>query len=228
MIWRNAHTLLVGVVAATAVVSGCANVIAGTPTWPGAKLEKAVLTAADFPPNVQYGRIVDDPRQPDGTGGPAAMLSVPDGCSDGLTAVIRQSAERGPGSAARYGVTYDGARIVMTVLTWPLDLDALAATASRCEHFEAFFDRNSQGIPITTVKLPGARPGELLYQQTMRLHDAESSVYMSFENIDRMAVFGMAFPAKHLEANEPPSAKATLPQTFIDVVNKQADKVRGH
>jgi hypothetical protein len=211
---------------AAALVSGCANVIAGTATWPGAKLEKAVLTAADFPPDVDYGRIIDDPGQPDGAGGPAAMLSVPDGCSDGMTDVIRQSAERGPGSAARYGATYDGARIVMTVLTWPLDLDALAATASRCEHFEAFFDRASQGIPISTVKLPGARPGQLMYEQTMRLHDTQSSVYMSFENIDRMAVFGMAFPAKHLDGDGPPLAKATLPQTFIDVVNKQADKVR--
>ena len=35
---------------------------------------------------------------------------------------------------------YDGARIVMTVLTWPLDLARLAATADRCAHFQTFFD----------------------------------------------------------------------------------------
>ncbi|MBV8930258.1 MAG: hypothetical protein JO152_14145, partial [Mycobacteriaceae bacterium] len=97
---------------------------------------------------------------------------------------------------------------------------------SRCEHFNAYFDRGSEGIPITTTKLPGARPHQLLYQQTMRLANKDTSVYMSFENIDRMAVFGMAFPAKHLDANEPTLAKAALPQTFIDVVNKQSDKVR--
>jgi hypothetical protein len=215
-----------GVLTAAALVSGCGHMVSGTPTWPGAKLEKAVLSAADFAPDVDYSRIIDDPGRPDGAGGPAAMLSVPQGCSNGLTDVIAGSAERGPGSAARYDVNYDGARIVMTVLTWPLNLDALAATASRCEHFDAYFDRASEGIPITTIKLPDARPGQLLYQQTMRLHDIESSVYMSFQNIDRMAVFGMAFPAKHLEPGQPHLAEATLPQTFVDIVNKQADKVR--
>ena len=211
---------------ATVLVAGCANSIAGTPTWPGARLEKVVLTAADFPAGVQYDRIVEDPGQPDGAGGPAAMLSVPEGCSDGLTEVIAASAERGPGSAAKYAVNYDGARILMTVLSWRLNIDQLAATASRCEHFDAYFDRNSEGIPITTTKLPGARPGQLLYQQTMRLRGSENSVFMSFENVGRMAVFGMAFPTKQLVPQQPPLVKATLPQTFSDLVNRQADKVR--
>ena len=43
----------------------------------------------------------------------------------------------------------------MTVLTSPLNLEELAATASRCAKFEAYFDRGSVGIPITTVELPG-------------------------------------------------------------------------
>ena len=123
-----------------AVITGCANTVAGTATWPGARLDKVVLTAADFPPGVQYDRIVEEPGKPDGAGGPPAMLSEPEGCSDGLTRVIADSAERGPGSAAKYVVAYDGARMLMTVLTWPLDLDRLAATAGRCEHFQAFFD----------------------------------------------------------------------------------------
>ena len=107
-----------------------------------------MLTAADFPPGVQYDRIDQDPGQPDGAGGPPAMISTPEGCSDGLTQAIADSAERGTGSAAEYVVGYDGARIVMTVLTWPLDLGELAVTAERCAHFEAFFDRSGPGIPI--------------------------------------------------------------------------------
>jgi hypothetical protein len=229
MMARRAGTsMLAVVVAATALLSGCSNVITGAPTWPGARLEKAVLTAADFPPGVDYGRVIEEPGQPGGPVGPAAMPSVPAGCSNGLTEVIARSGERGPGSAARYTLGYDGARIVMAVLTWRLDTDELANTASRCAHFSAYFDPSSEGIPITTTKLAGARPGQLLYQQTMRLNNAESSIFMSFENFDRMAVFGLALPTTQLEQGQPALPKASLPQTFIDVVKKQADKVRSN
>jgi hypothetical protein len=205
-----------------AVLTGCGHVITGTATWPGARLEKAVLTAADFPPGVQYDRIAQDPGQPDGAGGPPAMISKPEGCSDGLTKNIAESAERGRGSAAEYVVSYDGARIVMTVLTWPLDLDRLAATAERCAHFEAFFDRSGSGIPITTTKLATPRADALVYQQTMRLHNVDNSVYFSFENVGRMAVFGIVFPTP----NPSISVKASLPQTFLDIVAKQGDRAR--
>jgi hypothetical protein len=203
------------------VLTGC-NTIAGTPTWPGAKLDKVVLRAADFPPGVQYDRIVDESGQPDGAGGPPAMLSMPEGCSDGLTRVIADSAERGPGSAAEYIVAYDGARIVMTVLTSSLDLDRLAATAERCAHFEAFFEPSDQGIPITTTRLETPRADALAYQQTMLLNGVDNSVYFSFENVDRMAVFGIAFPTQ----NPAISVKGTLPQTFLDIAGKQADRAR--
>src|SRR6185437_13059366 len=83
-------------------LTGCAHEISGSPTWPGARLEKVVLTAADLPPGVQYDRIITSPRQPDGAGGPPAMLSDPEGCSDGLTRAIADTAERGPGAAAEY------------------------------------------------------------------------------------------------------------------------------
>ncbi len=46
------------------VLTGCANTIAGTATWPGARLEKVVLTAADFPPGVQYDRLSRSPAGP--------------------------------------------------------------------------------------------------------------------------------------------------------------------
>ena len=100
------------------VLTGCAHAISGTPTWPGAKLERALLTAADFPPDVQYDRIIRPPGEPDGAGGPPAMLSNPEGCSDGLTRAIAESAERGPGSAAEYVVAYDGAVSIERARAW--------------------------------------------------------------------------------------------------------------
>jgi hypothetical protein len=205
-----------------AVLTGCAHAISGTATWPGAKLERVVLTAADFSPGVQYDRLTRSPGEPDGAGGPPAMLSNPEGCSDGLTRAIADSAERGPGSAAEYVVAYDGARIVMTVLTWPLDLERLAATAERCAHFQTFFDPSTPGIPMTTVRLPTSRPDALVYQQTMRLNDEDNSAYFAFENIGKMAVFGIAFPT----LNPSIPVKAALPQTFLDIVAKQADRAQ--
>jgi len=204
------------------VLTGCAHAVSGTPTWPGARLDKVVLTAADFPPGVQYDRITRSPGQPDGAGGPPAMLSNPEGCSDGLTRAIADSAERGPGSAAEYVVAYDGARIVMTVLTWPLDLDRLAATAERCAQFQTFFDPSTPGIPMTTIRLRTPRPDALVYQQTMRLGSESSSAYFTFENIGRMGVFGIAFPTP----NPSITVKAALPQTFLDIAAKQADRAQ--
>jgi hypothetical protein len=204
------------------VLTGCGHAISGTATWPGARLEKVMLTAADFPQGVQYDRITSSPGQPNGAGGPPAMLSTPEGCSDGLTRAVADSAERGPGSATEYVVGYDGARIVMTVSTWPLDLARLAATADRCAHFQTFFDPSGPGIPMTTTRLQTPRPGALAYQQTMRLNNVDSSVYFAFENIGRMAVFGIAFPAP----NPSIDVKAALPQTFLDIVAKQADRAQ--
>lgn len=221
MIGRRAGAAALAVLVVTAL-TGCADVIRGTPTWPGARLEKAVLTAADFPPGVQYDRIAQQPGKPDGAGGPPAMLSSPEGCSDGLTRDIANTAERGAGSAAEYVVAYDGARIVMTVLTWPLDLSRLAATADRCAQFKTYFDPSEPGIPITTTKLTTPRADALVYQQTMRLNDVDSSVFFSFENVGRMAVFGIAFPTP----NPSITVKGSLPQTFLDIVAKQADRAR--
>jgi hypothetical protein len=201
-------------------LTGCAHAISGTATWPGARLEKVVLSAADFPAGVQFDRIIRPDGQPDGSGGPPAMLSTPEGCSDGLTRAIADSAERGPGSAAEYVVGYDGARIVMTVLTWPLDLARLASTAERCAHFQTFFDPSAPGIPMTTTRLPTPRTDALVYEQTMRLGNDESSAYFTFENIGRVAVFGIAFPTPDPSI----TVKAALPQTFLDIAAKQAER----
>ena len=217
MTWRHVLVVLVA-----AVLPGCAQAIEGTATWPGARLEKAVLTVADFPRGVQYDRIVGESGQPDGAGAPPAMMSRPEGCSDGFTRVIADSAERGPGSAAEYVVAFDGARMVITVLTSPLDLDRLAAVADRCAEFETFFDPSTPGIPMTTRRLQTSRADALVYEQTMRLSNVSDRVYFSFENVGDMAVFGIAFPTP----NSSISVKGSLPQTFLDIVAKQADRAR--
>ncbi len=217
------HAALAGGLASTAMLLlGCSDTVAGTATWPGAVLDKALLDESDFPSGVHYDRIVEQPGQPDGADRPGAMLSRPAGCADALTNVIKQSAERGPGSAAKYAVSYDGARIAMTLLSWNLDMDALQTAADRCASFEAFFDPASEGIPITTSELSGLERGALAYQQTMELRDSPSSVYMAFQNVGRRAVFGLAFPG----SNPRVEAKAELPQTFLDVFGKQVRKLR--
>ena len=206
------------------LLGGCAAAVPGTATWPGAALNAAMLQIADFPPGVLYDRIIERPGVPDGAGVPGSMLSRPEGCSNALTNVIANSAERGPGSAAKYAVTYDGARMVITLLSWNLDLDSLRAAADRCAKFEAFFAPDSPAIPITTTTLTGLEPQALAYQQTMKLSDAETSVFMAFQNVGDRAVFGIAFPAPDSRVE----AKATLPQTFLDVFTKQISKLRSY
>ncbi|MCV7251368.1 hypothetical protein H7J86_04265 [Mycobacterium hackensackense] len=213
--------LLVPAMLIALMQSGCAHVVAGSATWPGARLESVLLTSADFAPGVRYDRIVERPGEPDGTGGPPAMLSTPQGCSDGFTRVIAATAERGPGSAAKYTVSYDGVRMLVTVLSRQLDLDAIAATAQRCAHYETFFDRSSPGIPMTTTGLPTERPGALVFEQTMQLGSERTSVYSSFENVDGMAVFAVGFPTPDPGI----TAKGTLPQTFLQVTGKQAARI---
>ncbi len=210
------------IAAAAVLLAGCGSTVSGTATWPGATLEKAALEQADFPPGVQYDRIVELPGQPDNAGSPPSMRSRPEGCANALTNVIAESAERGPGSAVKYAAAYDGARIVITVLSWPLDLDKLEAAAGRCAEFEAYFDTRSKGIPITTTALPGLSDDALAYQQTMKLMGSASSVYMAFQNVGRYGVFGIAFPTPDPSID----AKASLPQTFLDVFAKQVVKIR--
>lgn len=218
MTWRNVLVLL-----ATALLAGgCARPIAGTATWPGARLENVVLTPADVPKGVQYERITREPGEADGAGAPPAMLSRPDGCTDGLTRAISDSAERGPGSAAEYVVAYDGARMVMTVLTWRLDLEKLAAVADRCAKYETFFDQSTPGIPMTTTRLRAPRTDALVYEQTMQLSGERDSVYFSFENIGNTGVYGIAFPTP----NPSIPVKGSLPQTFLEITAKQAERAQ--
>ena len=203
------------------LLAGCSHLVSGAAVWPGAKLERAILTVADFPPGVRYERIVKDAGEEDGAGGPPPMLSSPQGCTDGLTRDIASTAERGAGSAAEYMAAYDGARMVLTVLTWPLDLERLAATAERCAEYQTFFEPTDPGIPVTTERLQTPRQDALVYRQTMSLSGRQNSVYFSFENVGSMAVFAIAFPT------EDPSipVKGTLPQTFLEITGKQAERM---
>ncbi|KWX65797.1 hypothetical protein [Mycobacterium sp. NAZ190054] len=211
---------LVAVVAGC-LLAGCGHAVTGTPTWPGAKLDRAVLTQADFPPGVRYERIVNEPRE-DNAARPPAMLSRPEGCADALTRDIAMTAEWGPGSAAEFVAAYDGARMVITLLTWRLDLERLAGTAQRCAEYETFFEPGDPGIPMTTTQLPSPRSDALVYQQTMHLPGADNSVYFTFENVGEMAVFGIAFPT----ADASISVKGTLPQTFLETTGKQAERAQ--
>ncbi|MBI3226236.1 MAG: hypothetical protein HYZ39_14385 [Mycolicibacterium cosmeticum] len=215
--------LLIPALLIASALSGCAHVIDGTPAWPGTRLQNVLLTSADFAPGVLYDRVVERQGEPDGAGGPPAMLSTPEGCSDGFTRVIAATAERGPGSAAKYTVTYDGARMLVTVLSWQLDVDALEATAQRCAHYDTFFDRSSPAIPITTNRLDTPRPAALAFEQTMQLGAERSSVYYSFENVDGMAVFAVGFPTPDPTV----TVRGALPQTFLDVTGKQAGRIGG-
>ena len=203
-------------------LTGCANTIAGSATWPGAKLDRTILTAADFPTGVQYDRLIEKPGQPDGEGGPPAMLSKPEGCSDGLTRVIAAAAERGAGSASKYSRRLRRCTHRDDRADVELDLDKLAATAERCARYQTFFDPSSEGIPMTTTRLQTSRPDALVYQQTMDLNGAKSSVFFSFENVDQMAVFGIAFPTP----NPTIAVKASLPQTFLEISGKQAERLQ--
>lgn len=205
-----------------AVLAGCSHEVTGAAVWPGARLERAVLTQEDFPPGVRYQRIVRDSGEGDGAGAPPPMLSTPEGCTDGLTRDIADNAERGAGSAAEYMAGYDGTRMVITVLTWSLDLEQLAATAERCAEYQTYFEPSDPGIPVTTTRLQTPRGDALVYQQTMRLGGEESSVYFSFENVGTMAVFGIAFPTPDPSI----AVKGTLPQTFLEITAKQAERAQ--
>ena len=74
---------------------------------------------------------------------------------------------------------------------------------------------------MATAPLTGVADGALGYQQTMNLNGAESAGYMVFQNVGRRALFGLAFPSP----NPAISAKASLPQTFLETFAKQAGKL---
>lgn len=205
--------------AVSVLLAGCATSITGTAVWPGAAVERVILTAADFPPGVQYERRGDDDGSTPEQADRYTMRSVPAGCANGMTQVITDAAKSGLGRESEYRVRYDGAHISIGVLTRPLDLDQVGTIADRCAEYRAYFgEDDSKGIAITTSRIDSPRADALAYRQTV---GSGSSVYMYFENIGTMSVFGMVLPM----GDDTIGVKATLPQTFLDVATKQADRV---
>lgn len=217
----------VAAVGAVMLLSACGTTVAGTPTWPGAALARAALTATDFPPGVEYEPIAEKLGEPDGAGMPGSMQSVPEGCSNGFTNVIATNAERGPGSAVKYWVMFQNVRIMMTLVSFNLPLEQLRAVGEKCARFEAFFSSSSEGVPFTTTDLVGAQPDALApdalaYEQTMNLHGTSSTVTMAFQNVGSRGLFAVAFPVRTPDI----AAKASLPQTFLDIFAQQVSKLR--
>ena len=56
----------------------------------------------------------------------------------------------------------------------------------------------------------------------MHLSDERDSVYFSFENIGNTAVYGIAFPTP----NPSIPVKGSLPQTFLEITAKQAERAQ--
>ena len=211
MTWRH---VLVGLAAMG--LPGCVQPISGTATWPGARLDKVVLTAADFPPGVNYGRIIENRAKPTAQAGSPPCCPIPG---------LFQRVDPGDRRLGRTG-TGQCCQIRRHLRRGP-DSDDRAHVAARPRSARRRADRGADSrrfdrrhrIPITTTKLPRTRADQLAYQQTMRLAGVENSVYMTFENVARMAVFGIAFPTTQVA---PIAAKATLPQTFLDIADRQA------
>jgi hypothetical protein len=57
----------------------------------------------------------------------------------------------------------------------------------------------------------------------MTLGTESVSVYFVFDNVGSSALFGIAFPT----SNPTIPVKGTLPQTFLDISTKQAQRLEG-
>ena len=140
-------------VAAALLLAACGQTVAGTPTRPGATLEKVTSPAPTSRPACSSTASHDKPDSPDGAGGPGRCCPCR-GLRQRADRRDRQIRPARPRQRHQARGSYDGVRIVMTVLSWLLDLQQLEATANRCAKFEAFFDPNSEGIPSPP---PGSR-----------------------------------------------------------------------
>lgn len=202
-----------------ALVAGCAVSVTGTAVWPGDIIERVILTQNDFPPGVKYERREKPDAASPSRPNPYTMRSVPEGCADGMTAVVREAAAAGLGRDSDYSVWYQNARFSIGVHTRPLDLERVAEVAERCARYRAFFGaENSDGLDITTTPIDSPRPGGLAYRQTL---GSSNPVYMYFENVGSMSVSAMMLPL----GDDRVSVSAELPQTFLEVAARQAERV---
>ncbi len=75
---------------------------------------------------------------------------------------------------------------------------------------------------MTTTRLPSLRPDALVYQQTMDLSGAKSSVFFSFENVARDG--GVRNRVSHPESDDPGQSLAAA--DVSDHRGKQADRLQ--
>ncbi|CPR61145.1 hypothetical protein PP568_24370 [Mycobacteroides abscessus] len=205
---------------------GCTQPVAGTATWPGARIAQSPLTADELPEGTKYDRVVADlgpmtvnsQSQQVVVGG---MPSNPQGCADGLSPRLANAGKVGPENTARYIARFNGANIIVSLLRDTIDLANVKDVATRCAKYEVFFDTNSPGTPMTTEPVQGGPVGVLTYKQTMIMPKGTTSRYMAFANVRGVAMVATSFDLRD------PSVKATatMPQTFLDIVGKQVDKI---
>lgn len=203
-----------------------AQTVAGTATWPGARIAQSLLTADELPEGTKYDRVVADlgpmtvnsQSQQVVVGG---MPSNPQGCADGLSPRLANAGKAGPENTARYIARFNGANIIVSLLRDTIDLTNVKDVATRCAKYEVFFDTNSPGTPMTTEPVQGGPVGVLTYKQTMIMPKGTTSRYMAFANVRGVAMVATSFDLRD------PSVKATatMPQTFLDIVGKQVDKI---
>ncbi|SID43342.1 Uncharacterised protein [Mycobacteroides abscessus subsp. abscessus] len=100
---------------------GCTQTVAGTATWPGARIAQSLLTADELPEGTKYDRVVADlgpmtvnsQSQQVVVGG---MPSNPQGCADGLSPRLANAGKAGPENTARYIARFNGANIIVSLL----------------------------------------------------------------------------------------------------------------
>ncbi len=203
---------------------GCTQTVTGTATWPGARIAQSLLTADELPPGTKYDRVVADlgpvtvNNQQVVVGG---MPSNPQGCADGLSPRLANAGKAGPENTARYIARFNGANIIVSLLRDTIDLTNVKDVATRCAKYEVFFDKSSPGTPMTTEPVQDGPVGVLTYKQTMIMPRGTTSRYMAFANVHGVAMVATSFDLRD------PSVKAvaTMPQTFLDIVAKQVDKI---
>ncbi|MUM19960.1 hypothetical protein FZI91_00230 [Mycobacterium sp. CBMA271] len=202
---------------------GCSPSIAGQATWPGERIAKSLLTADELPKGTQYDRVIADPGRVivNNQQVVGAMPSNPQGCADGLSPRLANAGQPGPENTARYIARFNGANIIVSLLRDTIDLANVKSVATRCAKYEVFFDKNSPGTSMTTELVQGGPVGALIYKQTMIMPKGTNIRYMAFANVQ-----GVAMVATSFELRDPSvTATATMPKTFLDIVEKQVDKI---
>ncbi len=214
---------ITAIAASALALAGCTQTVTGTATWPGARIAQSLLTADELPQGTKYDRVVADlgPVTVNNQQVVGAMPSNPQGCADGLSPRLANAGRAGPENTARYIARFNGANIIVSLLRDTIDLANVKEVATRCATYEVFFDKSSPGTRMITEPVQGGPVGVLTFKQTMIMPKGSTSRYMAFANVQGVAMVATSFDLRD------PSVKATatMPQTFLDIVAKQVDKI---